>query len=171
MIQSSQQQAQNSPELPAHAEPAELNVNPASPPSPHTLTESPGEQIRGEMPAQSTSGPGLFLNILHNFHQHTLEAAQEDNGSPLTEGDPVKHDVTPEDVPAVEDAAAATVSANELPASSTTKGKAKKDSKVEGLMEDEGVSLKDLTAESDEKKLKGVRKGSVKPGPSRPVWR
>ena len=58
------------------------------------------------------------------------------------------------------------------PVASASEGKAKKDSKTEGLMEEDGVSLKDFAVKPDDKKSKGMQKLSIKEGSTlRPQWR
>jgi hypothetical protein len=59
---------------------------------------------------------------------------------------------------------------NKVSAATTSKGKVKKDSKVESLMEEDGVSLKDLAIMSDGQRPKGMRKLSIRKGTSIPQW-
>lgn len=102
---------------------------------------------------QVPSGPSMFLNTLQNFHKHNLEAAQRvETKTSLVEDDPSK----------------------DVPASGKSKGKAKKDSKVEGLMEEDGINLEALAVKSDDKKPDEVQKIPVKDEssrPERPGWR
>ncbi|KAF2630370.1 hypothetical protein BU25DRAFT_446608 [Macroventuria anomochaeta] len=129
------QQRQKLPDTTRQAETGKLNASKESSPSPPILTESPA-QIDEEQPAQYTVAHSMFVKALRNFNEHNLEAAQEDNESASTEGDPFKYDAAQETTSTVGEAA---TPGNEVATGSASKGKAKKDSKTEGLMEEDGV--------------------------------
>ena len=155
------------PGVPTQAEAVELDAEPNSSPSPHNLTESP-ERIQEEQLAQTNPGLTLFQSTIQGWRKQNEEETQDDNRSSSTEGGPFKHGAPRGRIPVITETV---MPGNRVSAATTPKGKAKKDSKVEGLMEEDGVSLKDFATMSDGQKPKGTRKFSIRKGASRPQWR
>ena len=133
---------------------------------PSGLTESPA-QIADEKLTQCTAARNLFFNTMRNFNQHNREIAQEDSETASTKSDPFRYDAMRETPPSMHDA---TTSGNEIAAGDASEGKAKKDSKVEKLMED-GISLRDLAAKPEDKKTTELRRLSInRDSSSRSRW-
>lgn len=78
----------------------------------------------------------MFLNTLQNFRKRAHATAQEDNISPSTEDDSFQYDAAQNFITTT--GGTATLD-TELAANSASNGQAKKDSKVEGMMEEDGV--------------------------------
>ncbi|KAF9695063.1 hypothetical protein EKO04_007013 [Ascochyta lentis] len=146
-----------------------LNTETKRSPSPLGLVDSFKQHMQTlqEGSTQSTRGTSMFLNTLSSFHKHNFKAAQDASKSPLSEGGPAEYNAEHLPSPTTSEAAAP---GNDAPNMSASKAKAKKDSKVEELIEEDGVSLKDFAAKSD-KNSKGLRKLSIKAGSARPRWR
>ncbi|KAJ4379099.1 hypothetical protein N0V86_005140 [Didymella sp. IMI 355093] len=124
--------------------------------APSVLTESPEAVFEG---------PSAFANTMQAFNRHTRE--QEDNASVSTCSNPFGLEEALDVVPITQQAAEP--SANVATASSSKgkgKAQAKKDSKVEDLLEEDGISLKDFAPEPERKKGKPFRTLSVKAGSS-----
>lgn len=155
---------------PAHSAPwqeaVEPNAGPQGSSVPYSFTESP-EQIHDEEPASVNAGTSLFLNAISKFRRQAIDDVQEDNASSSTEKGLFKYDQMGGALPAMEEDVR-----EGTPVASASEGKAKKDSKTEGLMEEDGVSLKDFAVKPDDKKSKGMQKLSIKEGSTlRPQWR
>lgn len=89
-------------------------------PAPITLTESPEPQ---------TEGPSMYITAMQEFSRHTRE--QEDNASVSTDDDPFRYERALETISTTQEAAGPST---EVTAAFPSKGKEKKDSKVEGLL-------------------------------------
>ncbi|KAJ4341552.1 hypothetical protein N0V95_007170 [Ascochyta clinopodiicola] len=159
---------QSSLKIPAQPEAAKLNTEQNRSPSPLSpaVSSEQHEQTFPEEPAQSTHGPSMFLNTLHNFHMHNLSATQDDSRPPFTEDKPSKHDTQRQPL------TLSTIGEAALPGHATpAKGKAKKDSKVEEMMSEDGASLKEFAAKSNEQTSPRPRELPFKAGSARPRWR
>lgn len=129
--------------------------------------ESPTNIFRCESPEQYTDNPGPLTTTLQDSSRRTWE--QEDNASVSTDGDPFSLERALDVVPTTQGTA---VSISGEAIAPSYKGKEKKDSKVEGFLDDDGVSLKDFAVVPDQKKGKPFRTLSVEAGSSsRPPWR
>lgn len=122
-------------------------------------------------------GQNPFAKTLQEVNEHTCE--QEDTGYTSTESSTF---VLEDALNAVSNTNEAAESSLEVvtAASAKGKGKAKKDSKVDGLLEQDGISLKDFAPEVEQNKGRPLRKLSVKAGSSsrsltdssfRPAWK
>ncbi|KAF1362091.1 hypothetical protein EJ07DRAFT_153664 [Lizonia empirigonia] len=157
-------QEQQLVETSAQSRAVDRNDKPERSVSPLNLTQSPEQLSPQEEPQQVRTGPSIFLNTLQNFRKHALETAHEDNISPSTEGDPFKYDAAQQPITTTGETA---IPDTEVAANSASKSQAKKDSKVEGLMEEDGVSPKDFATKSEGKIPKILRKLSFKGRSSR----
>jgi hypothetical protein len=141
--------------------------------APSVLTESteaqterqPAPSVLTESSEAVFEGPSAFANIMQAFNRHTRE--QEDNASVSTGSNPFGLEEALDVVPITEQAAGPSIDVA-IASSSKGKGKAqaKKDSKVEDLLEEDGISLKDFAPEPERKKGKPFRPLSVKAGSS-----
>ncbi|KAF1933374.1 uncharacterized protein M421DRAFT_789 [Didymella exigua CBS 183.55] len=92
-----------------------------------------------ELPEPQNQGPGPSTKTLQEINRRTRE--QEDNTSVSTDGDPFALEKALDVVPKTQDTARP---GSDMAATYSPKGKDKKDSKVESLLGEDGVSLKDF---------------------------
>lgn len=98
---------------------------------------------------------------MQEINRHAPE--QGDNASVSTDGNPFGLEDTLNVVSTIQQVAGPSTEVATDP-SGKGKGKAEKDSKVEGLLEEDGISLKDFAPEIEQKQGGPLRKLSVKAG-------
>lgn len=163
-VEVSQSQEQQLVETSAHSKAEHHNDKPERSVSPLNLTQSPERLSQQEEPQQVPTGPSMFLNTLQNFRKRAHATAQEDNISPSTEDDSFQYEAAQNSITTTGETATLDT---ELAGNSASNGQAKKDSKVEGMMEEDGVSPKDIATKSEGKIPKILRKFSFKGRSSR----
>lgn len=153
-----------------------------APPSTTKSTETHIEEgsdavVLTESPEDLIDGPSHFAKTVQGFNRHTHK--QEDNASVLTDSNPFGLEDALHVVSTTHEAAGPSTEVATAP-SARDKGKAKKDSKVDGLLQEDSISLKDFAAEVEQKKGRPLRKLSVEAGSSsrpktdpssRPAWK
>ncbi|KAF3049626.1 hypothetical protein E8E11_004146 [Didymella keratinophila] len=151
---------------PSTTMPAESHIEEGS--TPVVLTESPEDVI---------DGPSQFAKTMQEFNRHTRE--QVDNAAVSTDSNPFGLEDALNVVPTTHQAAGPSTEVATA-ATAKDKGMAKKDSQVNGLPQEDGISLKDFAPEVEQKKGRPLRKLSVKAGSSlrpktdpssRPAWK
>jgi hypothetical protein len=130
-----------------------------------------------ELPENLIDGPNPFAKTMQEFNKYTRE--EEHYASFSTDSNPFGP-VDALNVVSTTYQAAGPSTGVATAASAKDKGKAKKDSKVDGLLQEDGISLKDFAPEVNQKKGRPLRKLSVKAGSSsrpktdpssRPAWK
>ncbi|KAH6622216.1 hypothetical protein C7974DRAFT_473564 [Boeremia exigua] len=136
-----------------HTEVKEIEQKDSGSESVHSTHDmaKPRGRSENEQTAQSTAARDLFFNTMRTFNQLNRKTVQENDARASTEDGPCEPWVGRE---------------------KASTGMVKKDSKVESLMEEDGVSLQDFAARPEEKGTAGLRKLSTENGSSsRPRWR
>ncbi|KAJ8111048.1 hypothetical protein OPT61_g6262 [Boeremia exigua] len=110
-------------------------------------SKSPNAQIETSQLEHSLAAQEVFVNATSNQHIKPTSTEDDPSDGAMQQTSSLTHGVA--------------VSDNETGTGKTHKGKAKKDSKVESLMEVEGISLKDFAAEPAEKKSTSPQKQPV----------
>jgi hypothetical protein len=102
---------------------------------------------------------------MQNLHQHNLEAVQSGGQSSSTDGDLFNYNAMQQTI-----LNEVTTASDGAQVSSVPDRKEKKDSKTEGLIEEDGVSLKGFTKRTEAEKPKKMSRASYK-AIARPEWR
>ncbi|KAJ4398523.1 hypothetical protein N0V91_010162 [Didymella pomorum] len=159
-----------SPSPPGEGSPASV-----TPPAQSAPVESPEQESGSSLAPPGTTKPaethieeGTDPVVLTESPEELID---EDNASVSTDNNPFGPENALNVVSTTQEAAGPSTE-EVTPASAKDKGRAVKNSKVNGLLQEGGISLKDFAPEVEQKKGRSLRKLSVKAGSSsRPAWK